>query len=56
MHTALMPMPVMDIRVVGVAVGQRRVLMKMAVSLAVVPGKVVGMLMMCVMRVLVLVR
>ena len=50
-----MAMPVMKVRVMGVAVGQCLVLMKMAMGFALVPGKIMGMLVMRVMRVPVLV-
>ena len=52
----LMSVPVVDVRIMGMAVVQRRVLMKMAVGFAAVPGEIVRMLVVCIVHVPVLVR
>lgn len=45
------PVPVMDIRVMGMTVGQRLMFMKVVMRFTLVPGKIMGMLVMRVMRV-----
>ena len=52
----LMPVPVVDIRVMRVTVPQRLMAVKMAVGFAAVPGEIVRMPVMCVVHVPVPVR
>ena len=53
---SLMSMPVMNIRIVGMAVAQGRVNVEMIVRLGAGPGEVMGVLMMGIMHVPMVVR